>query len=306
MKGLDWSNERYVRLHVRDSPGWAMLSYDAQCLRMQLLRKMDRSGCIVLDSGYQPHESIAAMLRGCDVGIVESALAELLAGGWLVLRNQVLTDPEFIEREEASMTTKHRSREYRRRRRDQAMTQDDTPENEPRHEAPQGVTRRHAESSLCATCDDTVTKRDAPATERDETVTGRHRPSLRTVPCRRREDPPVVPPVGGTTKKAKRATRPEIPAALAEAIPGFGELWQERMATPAKKPTPSAEAKQLAKLVTWLAEYGVQGVRDSVESATTGGYQGIFPPADKGSGNRSRPRSRSRGETPVTNHGVTI
>lgn len=71
--------------------------------------------------------------------------------------------------------------------------------------------------------------------------------------------------------------RAVIPPELLEGIPGFVELWADRLkAAGRKRPSVSAEGKQLETAVKWLRKYGAGPVVAEVEKATRGGYQGCF------------------------------
>jgi hypothetical protein len=117
---LNWEDERYVRLHTRDTADWLMLSWDAQALYMQIRRKVDRAGILHLGKHG---------LRGVFVAINQPHLAdrlaeplqELLGDGCVKLcgaaSDQLLLE-EFIEAEETALSTRERKRASRERVRD--------------------------------------------------------------------------------------------------------------------------------------------------------------------------------------------
>lgn len=75
-----------------------------------------------------------------------------------------------------------------------------------------------------------------------------------------------------------RRNAPPIPPLLTRLIPEFPELWEERIRNAGRKrPTPSAEAKQLEVLSELLVDHGPDPVLATVAEASIGGYQGIFP-----------------------------
>ncbi len=81
-----------------------------------------------------------------------------------------------------------------------------------------------------------------------------------------------------------------IPVELLAADPRFPDRWRTRMhCAGGKKPSPSAEAKQLEALVELLGEAGIDAVLSCVADATRGGWQGIFPARHNGGG-RAAPR----------------
>lgn len=114
--GLDFSSERYVRVYVRDTADWLALSWDAQALLMQLLRKADRSGVVSL--GRHGKRSVAALVQ--QVALWESrispALEELLADGCLVHEGEDLVFPNYTEAQEAKASGAMRSADYRARK----------------------------------------------------------------------------------------------------------------------------------------------------------------------------------------------
>lgn len=143
MRGLDWTHEPYSRLHRRDTAPWMILGWDAQNLWIQLLRKVDRSGVLMLEPDVFPHESIAAMFPGAPIKEIESSVDILIKRGWLVHDEDLhrLLDPEFIDRDEAAMSDRQRKRDSREKRRDQSrnVTHSVTKRDET-------VTPSHAES----------------------------------------------------------------------------------------------------------------------------------------------------------------
>ena len=105
------------------------------------------------------------------------------------------------------------------------------------------------------------------------------------------------PPDSGGVRAGPR--RAQIPEELLEAIPDFASRWSRRLKNATRKPTVSAEADQLAKLVGWLKTpgKGVDFVVRAVENTADQGYQGLFPekfaPRD-----RASPRQGSIPATP--------
>ena len=120
MRGLDWSNTAYVRLYRQDTATWKRLKWEAQAVYVLLQRHLDRAGCLPLE-GLFAYEVVAEM-TGVPEEICEQALQRLLAGGFVEISHDALVDPEFLEREEATMSDAQRKRESRQRRRDSART----------------------------------------------------------------------------------------------------------------------------------------------------------------------------------------
>jgi hypothetical protein len=147
---MDWSNEQYVRLYTRDTPNWIKLRWEAQCLFVLLLRKVDRSG--VIDGIDEPVDDIS-LLTGLPVEHVESGLRRLIKTETVVLSNGSLCIPNFIEANESRKSDRLRAKEYRQRRRDlKIVTMRDAdvtscdPNVTENHTASHGVTQRHTAS----------------------------------------------------------------------------------------------------------------------------------------------------------------
>ncbi len=169
---MDWSNERYVRVYVRDTPDWLLWGWEARALLVFLLRKVDRAG--VLEVGKHGVRGVAATV-GMPVEATEPALRELTDDGVVEMRDGVLVIPNYIEAQEANQSDKQRAKESRARRRDRSR---------------RGVTED----------DDGVTNCDGDASSRDESVTGSHTESQPVTPCRAvpcQSSTPQSPPAGG-------------------------------------------------------------------------------------------------------------
>jgi len=122
MKGLDWSNESYVRLYRADTPAWRRLHWEAQGVYMLVLRQLDRAGTMPVD-GLLPFEAVAEM-TGAPEDVVERALEKIVTAGFLEVNKaeDLLVDPEFLEREETAKSDAQRQRESRNHRRDRAKS----------------------------------------------------------------------------------------------------------------------------------------------------------------------------------------
>ncbi len=149
--GMNYSDERYVRIYIRDTPDWMIWPWESRALFPLLARKVDRAG--VLDLGKHGARALAALVAmpvevvapGLD-GLVEDGCVVISSTGVLVIRN-------FIEAQEAKASDKQRAAESRGRRRDLAAAgRVVTPEQETeqtvtkRDEPSQPVTERHGES----------------------------------------------------------------------------------------------------------------------------------------------------------------
>lgn len=111
---MDWSNERYVRVYVRDTDDWLVLSWQARSLWLLIMRKLDRAGVLETKRGWRG----VAAITGMPQDVVESALAELLADGCIKEHPSGYVAHNFIEAQETASSDQHRKRESRARRRD--------------------------------------------------------------------------------------------------------------------------------------------------------------------------------------------
>lgn len=113
---MDFSNERYVRLYVRDTTSWKLLKWEGQTVWTLLYRKADRSGVIGLD-GLEPWE--AAALH-CDLPeeVSKAGMQRCLARGWVVQDGDRLVFPKYIAANETPQSDAQRVREHRARERE--------------------------------------------------------------------------------------------------------------------------------------------------------------------------------------------
>lgn len=161
---MDWANERYVRVYVRDTDDLLVMSWQARALLWEMTRKADRSGLVETKRGPRG----LAVVTHMPLEVVEAALPELMEGeGAPVVQNDrgyLLRN--FIEAQETPQSDKQRARESRGRRRDLAAKNSVPP-----------VAKR----------DDVVTNRDATVTAghtESQEVTPRHSvPSVPSDPC---------------------------------------------------------------------------------------------------------------------------
>jgi hypothetical protein len=110
---MDFANERYVRLYVRDTMTWKRLGWDGQTMLMHLLRKVDRSG--VIDIGdAEPWES-GVMLCGAPEDQARRGVTRMLELGVIVHDADRLVFPRFIEGNETPQSDAQRVREHRER-----------------------------------------------------------------------------------------------------------------------------------------------------------------------------------------------
>ena len=191
---MDWANERYVRLYVRDSTTWKLIDWKARCTLTMMLRKVDRAG--VLEHGGHGVMGLAAVIE-LPLEVVEPGIAQLTNPRIAVVVEtpSEYVIPNYLEAQEASQTEAHRSREYRGRKRDLALARG---------------------KGLITEAVDTVTFRDAAETGRGETVTSGHSASQAVTPSlakpNQEEDKSPAPPAAGGKPKARKPAKGPMPS----------------------------------------------------------------------------------------------
>lgn len=187
---MNFEDEPYVRVYVRDTKTWLKLGFEGQTVLLFVLRKLDRAG--VLDGIDEPAADVA-LITGVPVAIVEAGLPRLLERGVLVLRGDRLIMPNYIEAQSCAKSDRLRQQEQRQRRRNDSL----------------------ADSSA----NGAVTIRDD--SSRDVTgVTNRHEPSQGVTPIlsvpslsdqgRERARDPAPPEVLEPTRKRSRFAPPDF------------------------------------------------------------------------------------------------
>lgn len=114
---MDWSNERYVRLYVRDTADILAIGWEGRLVWYELLRHVDRAG--VLDHGGDI-EIVPELLR-VPADIFERGLARLRRRRCVRITSTAIVVPNFLEAQDTPATDAHRMRELRARRRELAM-----------------------------------------------------------------------------------------------------------------------------------------------------------------------------------------
>ncbi len=109
---MDWSNETYIRLYIRDTPEWLCWAWQARALLPLFMRKLDRSGVFQTKLGAKG----VAVSVGLPVEVVEVGMAELLADGCVKSHLHGFVMENFMHAQEAKKTDKARQRESRERR----------------------------------------------------------------------------------------------------------------------------------------------------------------------------------------------
>ena len=115
---MHWSDERYVKLYSRDTPGWMLWPWQARALLPLLLRRLDGAG--VLECGRARPVDAVAIVVGLPIEVVNVGLEALLSDGVLESIERGLLMPNYIEAQEATKTEAGKKRDQRERHRAQA------------------------------------------------------------------------------------------------------------------------------------------------------------------------------------------
>lgn len=150
---MDWENESYVRLYIRDTTTWLRLGWNGQCVLAQILRKMDMSG--VMDIGeLEPWEAAVVHCRAPE-DAARDGMKACLAHGVFAHNDTYLVAPNFREAQEAVKSDRLRQKESRERRRLDAMSQNVTDQSQnvtKCHAGSRAVTLGHAPSLSAVQC----------------------------------------------------------------------------------------------------------------------------------------------------------
>lgn len=111
---MDWSNESYVRLFIRDTKTWILLGWEGQCVLSLTLRKLDRAG--VLPDVFNGEDLAVMLANGMPIEIVTRGLDRLLDKKVVEITDVGLVMPNYIAAQEAAMSDQQRKREQRERR----------------------------------------------------------------------------------------------------------------------------------------------------------------------------------------------
>lgn len=140
---MNFSDERYVRVYVRDTLTWKMWHWETRSVFLLLMRKVDRSG--VLDTeGATPEFALAALVE-VPQDVAARALAQLVSSGTVVITDKAIVLPKFLEAQEATQSDRVRQQESRSRRKAAALatTPSVVTPGTVRDEPSQNVTERH-------------------------------------------------------------------------------------------------------------------------------------------------------------------
>ena len=112
---MRWEDEPYVRLYKRETPEWAVLSWEARALFHEMLKKTDLAGILIV--GKSGLRGLAGLVR-MPVNVVDRALhgeEGLLADGCVVEIDGGYLMPNYVEAQQARQSDRARKQEQRNR-----------------------------------------------------------------------------------------------------------------------------------------------------------------------------------------------
>lgn len=262
---MRWEEERYVRVYIRDTTEWISLSWEARAVFYEMMRKVDRTGFIVV--GKSGLRGLSALLR-IPYEVVQRGIEGedgLLADGCVVAVDGGLCIPNYIEAQESKQSDRQRKAEQRARDRDLKLA---TGPSQPTDQLGQGVT-------TCDQAGQAVTIGHAPGQFSDDAsrnVTDSHTRSQvvtvgHSVPClpvpSQREDPdpempektPVGPPDPGGSVEAVDEPRPLGDAH--KVFDAYVDGWRRARGRGAQ---PTFTAKRRSLILARLREHNVETV----------------------------------------------
>jgi len=117
---LDFSNESYVRLYLRNTITWEELGWEGRCVFPLALREADRAGIINIGK-KSPAEALTLLLRG-PAEFIAVAVERMLDLEVMKHVGTELIFPRYIEANETGRSDVVRQRESRLKRRDKVIS----------------------------------------------------------------------------------------------------------------------------------------------------------------------------------------
>ena len=193
---MNWSEEFWIKLYRRMSPSFMAMHWQARGLFRLIITELDPSAG-TLELGRLGLKAVAVSVQA-PWPEVEPYLTECLDDGCLVVRGDLLACPNYLLAQEAVQTGAARMRKLRQARRSHCDT------TSPKRDG------------ASQDSDETYRQRDAvthTVTRGDESDDQRREEKRREEKIRSDQisDPPIVPPVGGTVRRAKKSRAPETP-----------------------------------------------------------------------------------------------
>jgi hypothetical protein len=111
---VDFTNEYYIRIYVRDTTTWKRLGWNGQNVLMQVLRKMDMAGVLDIED-MEPWEA-AVLHCNAPEDAARDGMERCLRFGCLVHNRSQLVAPKYREANESRKSDAQRQREHRARK----------------------------------------------------------------------------------------------------------------------------------------------------------------------------------------------
>lgn len=150
---MDFANEFYVRIYVRDTITWKRLGWDGTCVLMHVLRKLDFAGVLDLEQ-LEPWEAVV-LHCGAPEDVARRGMEACLRLGCLIHNAHFLVAPNYRPANEAHKSDRLRARESRLRQALKGSTHDTTTTaSRGATEPSRGVTNGHKPKRNRAQSDD--------------------------------------------------------------------------------------------------------------------------------------------------------
>lgn len=113
---MDFSNERYVRLYVRETTTFRLLTWEGQALMPHILRLVDRSGVLELGD-VNPIDALILALPRWPAEVIGNGLTDLVQRKVVELAEDAILWPRFIKAQETPDSSAKRNKEWRETKR---------------------------------------------------------------------------------------------------------------------------------------------------------------------------------------------
>lgn len=170
---MNYEDEKFIKVYTRDTAAWLALPWQCRGLMLEISRKIPQlTGELSL--GRKGLATLAALLRA-EWSEIEPYVRELIADGRIEYdeQQQLIRDPQHVERQTAIASTARRSQDYREREKSAR------PPRKPRKtKGKVSVTQRHADdtpSDAESLLDET--RLDQTRTDQSENARAREAPS---------------------------------------------------------------------------------------------------------------------------------
>lgn len=252
---LEWDQERWVKVYVRDSGDFAMLSWDAKALLLMLWRKADplgvvRSAARCLPAFLGHRENATQIAQG---------LADLEAIGAIEVRSDSLRLVEFVDAQSAVLSDRVRQAARRERKAVSGNTIESQNVTES-HAMSRDVTNGHAASRDVTTRSDKTRqdeiRSDQTPTVQSPTIQPDSKPQANASASAgfvlTTESQPEAP---GSTKASKPTRKPDPIPNIALGL--FAELQQARRRCNPNVPNTESKAKGATREIERCLREGI-------------------------------------------------